>query len=128
MSNFSPASFGRPLARYASFRSSPINVSGTHSRNLNGPVPTGCRASAATASGGTIASEANWPRNGADGCAKINRTAPSPSGSTTVTPVNREAYGEPVFGSRTLVTEATTSAGVTGRPLWNTAPARNWNR
>ncbi len=83
-------------------------------------MPTGLRPSSLAASGATIGSAANCDSSGAEGAESVSFTPPS-TASILAMPVNREASGEAVFGSRTRSILATTSCAVTARPLWNFA-------
>src|SRR5436853_373129 len=64
-------------------------------------------------------------RSGANGSAIVNLTFDVPSGVTDLTGEIRNAHG--LFGSRSRLIEAATSAAVSGEPSENFTPGRSVN-
>ena len=74
-----------------------------------------------------MARASSWPTSGTDGVFKLMTTSPL-SSTISLTIDRRAEYGEPVLGSRMRFSEAMTSAGVSGLPLWNLTPCLSLKR
>ena len=101
----------------------------TADTRLYGPLPTGARSKAAgsaltTASGTILMTEMRALKPG-KGYLSLNWTVESSLAETESMKGMKPANSDLFAGSRTRWKENTTSAVVTGSPLWNVAPSRS---
>src|SRR5579885_241718 len=126
----------RGAHRYSSLRSITTWTRGTHSTNLNGPVPTGLRAnplfpSFRTAAGETMLSNhglLRFVRAAANGSVQFTRTV---YGSITSVdlygPRKSIAPWDPSLGSMMVSNVNLTASAVNGVPSWNFTSRRSAN-